>query len=78
VVEIRRQKVYRQTATVKDVEQRFKTAVVSGFGKDAVTDEVADGWWITFTDSKTGIRCETKPDVQPGDVATCTWEFHKP
>lgn len=69
--------VYRQVSTVKRVEQRFKTTVVSGFGKDAVTEEVDDGWWVTFTDSLSAIRCETKPECEAGDTATCTWEFKK-
>lgn len=71
------QKVYVQETTVKDVVQKFKTVVTSGFGKDAVTDEVPDGWWITFTDNLSAVRCETKPDCQPGDTAVCTWEFRK-
>jgi len=49
----------------------------SGVGKDAVTDEVFDGWWITFTDSRTAIRCDNKPDCEPGDLAICTWEFRR-
>jgi hypothetical protein len=75
VVETGPQKVYRQETTVKMVEQRFKTIVKSGFGKDAVTDEVADGWWVTFTDNLSAVKCETKPDCKPGDIAVCTWEF---
>lgn len=77
IVEGRRPVVYRQTAIVKLVEERFETKWVSGMGKDAVTKEVSDGWWITFRDSQTAVRCETKPDCKPGDTATCTWEFHK-
>jgi hypothetical protein len=77
VVENRREKQYVQATTVKKVEERTKTVVVRGFGKDAVTDEVFDGWWITFTDSLTALRCETKPDCQPGDTAICTWEFRR-
>lgn len=77
MVEMRREKQYVQATTVKKVEERTKTVVVSGFGKDAVTDEMFDGWWITFTDSLTALRCENKPDCQPGDVAVCTWEFRR-
>lgn len=77
LVESSRQSVYRQETRVKMVEQRWRTVVVSGFGKDAVTEEVSNGWWITFHDSLTAVRCETKPDCAPGDIATCTWEFRK-
>lgn len=69
--------VYRQVSTVKRVEQRFKTVVVSGFGKDAKTDEVDDGWWVTFHDNLSAIRCESKPECEPGDTAINTWEFKK-
>lgn len=72
-----RQTTYKQTTTVKNVEQRFRTKVLRGVGKDAVTEDVPDGWWITFSDSKTALRCESKPDCQPGDVAICTWEFRR-
>lgn len=78
MVETKREKVYRQTATVAKVEERFKTEWAGGHAKDAKTKEVSDGWWITFSDSKTAVRCETKPDVEAGDRAVCTWEFHKP
>lgn len=78
VVEGKRETVYRQVTTVKHIEQRFKTIVVSGFGKDAVTDEVPDGWWITFTDSLSAVRCDTKPDCVVGDKAVNTWEFQRP
>ncbi len=71
------EKEYVQQTTVKDVELRFKTVVKSGFGKDAVTEEVEDGWWVTFTDSPSAIRCESKPVCKPGDIAVCTWTFHK-
>jgi len=78
MVENSRQKVYRQEATVKKIEERFRTEWVRGQGKDAETKEVSDGWWITFTDSLSAIRCDTKPDCTIGDKAVCTWEFHKP
>lgn len=78
LVENARQSVYVQETTVKDVELRYRTVVVSGFGKDAVTNEVPNGWWITFADSLTAVRCETEPDCKPGDIATCTWEFRRP
>jgi hypothetical protein len=73
-----REKKYEQRTVVKAVEQRFRTVVVRGFGKDAETEDVPNGWWITFTDSLTAVRCEEKPDCQAGDVAICTWEFRKP
>lgn len=72
-----RQKQYVQATTVKAIEERTKTVVVSGVGKDAVTDEVFDGWWITFVDSRTAIRCDSKPDCEVGDTAICTWEFRR-
>jgi hypothetical protein len=78
LVEGGRQNVYIQETRVKQVEERFRTVVVSGFGKTAVTDEVSNGWWITFHDSLTAVRCDKKPDCVPGDIATCTWEFRKP
>jgi hypothetical protein len=78
MTEKKRQRVYVQTAIVKQVEERFTTKCVSGFGKDAKTEEVSDGWWITFVDSKTAVRCDNKPDVEVGDRATCTWEFSRP
>lgn len=78
VVENRREYVYRQETRVKLVEERFKTVWAGGHGKDAKTKEVSDGWWVTFTDSPTAIRCETKPDCKVGDIATCTWEFRSP
>lgn len=79
MTEMRRDRVYRQTATVKIVEERFKPVhdKTSGVGKDAKAVDVSDGWWVTFTDNPTAVRCETKPDCQPGDKAVCTWEFHK-
>jgi hypothetical protein len=77
MVENMRQTKYEQRATVKNVEQRTRTVVVSGIGKDAVTKEVPDGWWITFSDSKTALRSENKPDCEPGDIAICTYEFRK-
>ena len=73
-----RTKVYVQETKVKKVEERFKTRCISGTGKEAVTDEVSDGWWITFSDSLTALRCESKPDCEAGDIAVCTWEFKKP
>lgn len=73
-----RTKVYVQQTTVKKVEERTRTVCVSGTGKDAVTKEVSDGWWITFTDSLTALRCENKPDCEAGDIAVNTWEFKKP
>lgn len=78
MTETKRQRVYRQTAIVKKVEQRTKTEWAGGHGKDATTKEVPDGWWITFIDNPTAVRCETKPDCEMGDHAVCTWEFHKP
>lgn len=71
-------KQYEQRVTVKAVEERKRTICVSGFGADAKTEQISDGWYITFTDSKTAVVCETKPDVEPGDIATCTWTFAKP
>lgn len=68
-------KSYRQVSHVKKVEHRKRTVYVSGSGKDCVTKQVSDGWWVTFTDNPTGVRFDSEPDVQPGDVATCTWEF---
>ena len=73
-----RETTYEQRTTVKDVEQRFRTVVIRGFGKDAETEDVPNGWWITFTDSLTAVRCETKPDCQPGDTAICSWRFERP
>jgi hypothetical protein len=78
MVENSRETVYRQEATVKKVEQRFRTEWAGGHGKDAKTKDVPDGWWITFSDNLTAVRCETKPDCEPGDKAVCTWEFHRP
>jgi hypothetical protein len=78
MVENTRQKQYVQATTVKTVEERTKIVVISGIGKDAKTEEQFDGWWITFSDSRTAIRCESKPDCQPGDTAVCTWEFRRP
>lgn len=68
-------KIYVQEATVKKIEERFRTEWVSGLGKDAVTKEVSDGWWITFHENLTAIRCEKKPDCRVGDKAVNTWEF---
>lgn len=77
-MEIKRQRVYRQTATVKKIEERHRTKYLRGTGKEAETEEVSDGWWITFNENLTAVRCEIKPDCQVGDHAVCTWEFHKP
>lgn len=68
---------YVQVCTVKDVVERFRTEWAGGTGPDASTREVSDGWWITFVDSRTAVRCDNKPDVRPGDKATCTWEFKR-
>ena len=68
-------RAYVQTATVAKVEERFNTVWAGGTGKDAKTKEVSDGWWVTFKDNLSAIKCETKPDCKPGDIATCTWEF---
>jgi hypothetical protein len=77
MVENKRATVYRQETTVKKVEKRNKTVWAGGHGKDATTKDEPDGWWVTFSDSPTAIRCETKPDCEVGDKAVCTWEFHK-
>jgi hypothetical protein len=77
MVENSRQTVYKQETTVKKVEERMRTEWVEGLGKEAKTKETSDGWWITFTDNLTAVRCESKPDCEPGDRAVCTWEFHK-
>jgi hypothetical protein len=71
-------RVYVQTTTVKSVERRTRTVWAGGHGKDAQTREEPDGWWITFNDSLTALRCETEPVAKPGDIATCTWEFKRP
>lgn len=71
-------KIYVQEATVKKVEERYRTRYVSGTGKDAKTEEVSDGWWITFHENLTAVHCVTKPDCEVGYKAVNTWEFKKP
>lgn len=71
-------RIYVQEATVKKVEERFVTRYVSGTGKDAKTEEVSNGWWITFHENLTAVQCATKPDCEVGYKAVNTWEFKKP
>jgi hypothetical protein len=71
-------KVYVQQATVKKVEERFREEWAGGMGKEAKTKHVSDGWWVTFNENMTAIRCDTKPECEAGDIALCTWEFKKP
>jgi hypothetical protein len=78
MVEIVSQKVYQQVCTVKKIEERYRTEWVSGQGKDALTREVSEGWYVTFHENLTAIKCETKPVCKVGDKAICTWEFQSP
>jgi hypothetical protein len=78
MVDLISEKVYRQVATVKKIEERHRTEYVGGTGKDATTREVSDGWYITFHENLTAVKCDTKPSCQVGDKAICTWEFQRP
>lgn len=78
MVDLVSEKVYRQTCTVKKIEERYRTEYVGGTGKDAITKEVSEGWYVTFHENLTAIKCETKPVCKVGDKAICTWEFVSP